>query len=54
MILKLFAGIEMVARPVTLDIVASEAAVAFGIMFAMPVEFKFKILSILITHLHTG
>lgn len=34
MILKLLAGIEMVARPVTFDIVANEAAVTF--VFAIP------------------
>lgn len=32
-ILKLFAGIEMVARPVTFEMVANEAAVTFGVMF---------------------
>lgn len=41
MILKLLAGIEMVARPVTFDIVANEAAVTF--VFAIPgIKFKQK------------
>lgn len=33
MILKLLAGIEMVASPVTFDMVANEAAVTFGVTF---------------------
>lgn len=33
MILKLLAGIEMVASPVTFDMVANEAAVTFGATF---------------------
>lgn len=35
MILKLFAGIEIVARPVTFDMVANDAAVTFGVTFEM-------------------
>lgn len=31
MILKLLAGIEIVARPVTFEMVANEAAVTFGV-----------------------
>lgn len=34
-ILKLLAGIEMVARPVTFEIVDNEAAVTFGVTFEM-------------------
>lgn len=34
-ILKLLAGIEIVARPVTFDMVAKEAAVTFGVIFEM-------------------
>lgn len=35
-ILKLLAGIEMVARPVTFEMVANDAAVTFGVtLFAM-------------------
>lgn len=34
-ILKLFAGMEIVAKPVTFDMVANEAAVTFGDTFEM-------------------